>query len=82
MNNVLNFPATTTLTPEQALHSALKFAKEYGLQDALIVGYDEDGELFVRSSRMDRKDALWLAEQLRLYALYTPAEEGEEKSKS
>lgn len=38
-------------------------------QDCLVVGYDSDGDLFVRSSRMDRKLALWLAEQLRLYAL-------------
>lgn len=82
MNNVLAFPATTTMTPEQALHSALKFSKDTGLQDVLIVGYDVDGDLFVRSSRMDRKDALWMAEQLRLYALYTPVEEGDESSKS
>lgn len=71
MNNVLCFPATTTMTPLQALHSALAFAKQDNLQDVLIVGYDGDGELLVRSSCMDRKDALWLAEQLRLYALNT-----------
>lgn len=71
MNSVLPFPVSTTLTPEQALASALANATAGLIQDVLIVGYDEVGELFVRSSRMDRKDALWLAEQLRKYALGT-----------
>lgn len=57
------------MTPQQALLSALEFANNDNLQDVLIVGYDGAGELLVRSSRMDRKDALWLAEQLRLHAL-------------
>lgn len=69
MKNVLAFPATTTMTPTQALLSALEFANNDNMQDVLIVGYDGDGQLLVRSSRMDRKDALWLAEQLRDYAL-------------
>ena len=69
MNKILNFPPTTTARPEQALAGALSFAQEGMLQDVLIVGYDAEGELYVRSSRMDRKDALWLAEQLRKYAL-------------
>ena len=58
-------PASTTLTPTQALASAA--AEE--LTDVLVVGYDTDGDLFVRSSRMDRKDALWMAEALKLWAL-------------
>jgi hypothetical protein len=70
MNTVLPFPATDTMTPKQALQSAMVFADNDNLQDVLIVGYDGDSELMIRSSRMDRKDALWLAEQLRLYALY------------
>jgi hypothetical protein len=69
MNTVLAFPATDTMTPKQALQSAMVFADNDNLQDVLIVGYDGDGYLMIRSSRMDRKDALWLAEQLRLYAL-------------
>ena len=69
MKNVLAFPATTTMTPQQALLSALDFANNDNLQDVLVVGYDGDGELIIRSSRIDRKDALWLSEQLRLYAL-------------
>lgn len=60
------------MTPQQALLSALEFANNNNLQDVLIVGYDGDGDLLVRSSRMDRKDALWLSEQLRIYALDDP----------
>lgn len=71
MKNVIALPASTTMTPEQALLSALEFAKNDNLQDVLIVGYDGDGELLIRSSRLDRKDALWFAEQLRNYALGT-----------
>ena len=69
MKNVLAFPATDTMTPQQALLSALEFANNDNLQDVLVAGYDGDGGLLVRSSRMDRKDALWLSEQLRRYAL-------------
>ena len=68
-NNVFGFPPTDTMTPEQALQSALQLAEQGKLQDCLVVGYDSDGDLFVRSSRMDRKRALWFAEHLRLYAL-------------
>ena len=67
--NIFAFPPADTMTPEQALQSALQLAEHYGLQDCLVVGYDSDGDLFVRSSMMDRKTALWFAEQLRLYAL-------------
>ena len=69
MNNVHDFPASTTFTPRQALLSALAFANNDNLQDVLVVGYDGDGFLIVRSSKMDRKDALWLSEKLRAYAL-------------
>ena len=58
-------PASTTLTPFQAINSALQME----LTDVLIVGYDTDGDLYVRSSRMDRKDALWMAEMLKRWAL-------------
>ena len=69
MKNVIAFPATDTMTPEQALISALEFARSDNMQDVLIIGYDGDGGLLVRSSRMNRKDALWMSEQLRIYAL-------------
>lgn len=60
------FPATTTNTVEQALASAVSFQDR--LTDVLIVGYDDAGDLYVRSSRMSRQDALWLAHALIDYA--------------
>lgn len=73
MSNVTHLPPTTTFTPEQALQSALDFTTDGSLTEVLVVGYleREDGptDLFIRSSRMTRRDALWFAEQLRLYAL-------------
>lgn len=69
MKNVVTFPATDKMTPQQALLSALEFANNDDLQDVLVVGYVGNGTLLVRSSRMDCKDALWLSEQLRKYAL-------------
>lgn len=68
-DNIFAFPPSDTMTPGQALQSALKLAEHGRLQDCLVVGYDSDGDLFFRSSRMDRRTALWLAEQLRMYVL-------------
>jgi hypothetical protein len=62
-------PAATTFTPRQALLSAMEFSDNDNLTDVLVVGYDADSVLIVRSSRMDRKDALWLSEMLRDWAL-------------
>jgi hypothetical protein len=31
-----------------------------GYQDVMVLSYNQDDELVVRSSRMSRKDALWL----------------------
>lgn len=66
---ITSLPASTTMTARQALLSDMDFADQDNLQDVMIVGYDGNGEMLVRSSRMDRKDALWLAEMLRAWAL-------------
>lgn len=58
-------PAHSKMTVDQTL----AIAKRRNLQDILIGGYGEDGELVVYSSHMSRKDALWLAKQLELHAL-------------
>ncbi len=68
MDNVFALPAGKT-TPMQALLSAMEFANNDNLQDVIIVGYDGDGHLLVRSSNMSRADALWLAEHLRKHIL-------------
>lgn len=64
-STITHLPATTTLTAEQALHSALN----ENLTDVLVCGYAADGSLVVRSSRMTRADALWLAEMLRRWTI-------------
>lgn len=68
-DNICTFPPAETMTPKQALQSSLQFAEQDGLQNCIIIGYDRNDYFFVRSSRIDRKLALWLAEQLRLHIL-------------
>lgn len=63
--NVIALPATVTFTPEQALHSAL----QDNLSDVLIVGYDDKGELYIRSSRLNRADALFLLEKAKEWTM-------------
>lgn len=70
-DNVVHFPATVTMTPEQALSSA----QSLNLTDVLIVGYDADGNMAVRSSRLTRAEALFLLERAKNWTLYT--EDGE-----
>jgi hypothetical protein len=64
--NVITLPASISYTPEQALNSALKEP----LTDVLIIGYDNEGELFIRSSKMNRMDALWMAEKAKDWSLW------------
>jgi hypothetical protein len=63
--NVIALPASTSFTPEQALQSALNES----LTDVLIIGYDNEGELVIRSSKMSRMDALWMTEKAKQWAL-------------
>lgn len=57
----------TTMTPVQALHSALADA-EKGLQDVLIIAYDAQGDLYIRSSRMTCAEALFMANKAMRWA--------------
>ena len=51
-------PPSDSWSPEQAL--AYSAREKWG--SVLVVGYDEDGELRIRCSRMSPADALWLLE--------------------
>lgn len=64
--NVIALPASISYTPEQALQAALQFDN---LQDVLVVGYDAEGHLLVRSSRMNRADAVFLLEKAKDWAM-------------
>ena len=66
-DKIVRLPPTTTFTVEQALNSALQDAGN--MEDVIIVGYNKDGELFVRSSAMDRKLSLWILEQAKIHTL-------------
>lgn len=57
----------TTMTPVQALHSALADA-EKGMQDVLIIGYDATGDLYIRSSKMTCAEAFFMANKAMRWA--------------
>ncbi len=63
---VITLPASTNYTAEQALQSALKMP----LTDVMVIGWGEDGELFVRSSKMTRAEGLYMAEKAKHWAMY------------
>ena len=71
MNNqkVISLPASVNYTPEQALLSALDMCREGRLQDVIVLGYDEDGELFVRSSKMTRAEGVFMALKAQQWAM-------------
>jgi hypothetical protein len=48
------------------LHSALKA----DLTDVMIIGYDQDGELFIRSSKMNRAEGLFMVERAREWSMH------------
>ena len=66
-SNVVGMPPSRTYSVDQALNSTLNISDS--LKEILIIGWDTDGELFVRSSRMSRRDALWLCEQAKIRTL-------------
>ena len=64
-DNIIGFPASANFTPEQALASAGQF----DLREVMVIAYDKDGELVIRSSKMNLKEALWLIKMAVLYTL-------------
>lgn len=68
MTNLIRLPPTTTMNAEQALQSALVDAESKHLEDVLIIGYDEDGSLYIRSSRLTCAEAFFLANKACIWA--------------
>lgn len=62
---IFRLPASTTFTPEQALHDALSF----DLTDVIVIGCDKDGDLMIRSSRMTCAEAAFLTEKAKQWAM-------------
>ena len=67
MNNekVIALRASENYTAAQALQSALQAE----LTDVMVIGYDFEGELFVRSSKMTRAEGLFMTEKARHWAM-------------
>lgn len=57
MTSIFRLPASTTFNPEQALNAAIMD----DLADVLVIGYDRDGALVIRSSRMTCAEAMFMA---------------------
>jgi len=72
MNNekVTHLPASVNYTPEQALKSALDQCEDGGLSDVMIIAYDWEGELYVRSSKMTRAEGLFMVERAREWSMH------------
>lgn len=47
----------------------LDLCKRDNMTDVIVVGYDADDEVVIRSSKMSRADAVYLLEQAKLHAL-------------
>ena len=58
----------TTMTPVQALHSALADCDNDGFQDVLIIAYDSNGALYIRSSKMTCAEAFFMANKAMRWA--------------
>lgn len=68
MTNLIRLPPTTTMTAQQALESALVDAESNHLSDVLICGYDENGDLYIRSSRLTCAEAFFMANKAMRWA--------------
>lgn len=68
MTNLIRLPPATSMTAQQALDTCMTDAEIGFLKDVLIIGYDEDGDLFIRSSRLTCAEAFFLAHKAARWA--------------
>jgi len=68
MTNLIRLPASTNMTAQMALDSALVDTESDHLEDVLICGYTEGGVLYIRSSKMNCAEAFFLASKAALWA--------------
>ncbi len=66
-DNIFGLPASASFTVDQALNHSVNMAAKLG--EVLVIGVDENDALYVVSSKMTRKDALWLLETAKGWAL-------------
>ena len=58
----------TTMTPTQALYSAMADNENEPFQDVLIIGYGEGGDMYIRSSKMTCAEAFFMANKAMRWA--------------
>lgn len=58
MADVIQLNAHTNMTVEECIEYCRLEQGDY--QDVMVLSYNQDNELVVRSSHMSRKDALWM----------------------
>jgi hypothetical protein len=68
MTNIIRLPASTSMTAQMALDSALVDTESDHLKDVLICGYTEGGALYIRSSKMNCAEAFFLASKAAQWA--------------
>lgn len=61
---LFRLPLSTSYTVEQALAAA----QQENLQDVIVLGYSDDGSLFICSSRMTCAEAAFLARKVEAWA--------------
>lgn len=65
--NVHKLPASAHLSVQQALDLAQRDFSD--ARDVLMLFWDANGELCIRSSHMNRMEALWLLEKAKAHTL-------------
>lgn len=59
----------TNMTPHHAVHSVLSDIENgNNIQDVLIIAYDENGDLYIRSSHMTCAEAFFMANKAMRWA--------------
>ena len=58
MADIIQLSAHENMTVEECIEYCRMEREEY--QDVMVLSYNQDNELVVRSSYMSRKDALWI----------------------
>ena len=48
----------------------MDYAENGGLQDVMVIGYDYEGELFVRSSKMTRAEGLFMVKKAEEWSMH------------
>lgn len=69
MTNIMRIaPSSTSMTPAQATASALADAESGYLTDVLVIGYTENGGLYIRSPKLTCAEALFMANKACIWA--------------